>query len=211
MSLSDLLPRRAGLSFVLSSPSGAGKTSLASALLAYDDNLKFSVSLTTRRPREGEVDGKDYYFVSRNEFERLRDRGDLLEWANVFGNFYGTPRDAVEETLSTGQDIIFDIDWQGMRQLQSHNLKNLVKVFILPPSKLVLEKRLYKRALDSEEVLKERMNRAALEMSYWHEYDYTIINDDFDRSLSTLNAIVVAERHRTGLQIGINNFVREFK
>ena len=198
---------RHGLILVLSSPSGAGKTSLAQALLAADDTLSISVSLTTRPQRSGEVDGKDYHFVSRQEFERRRDAGELIEWANVFGNYYGTPRASVEAMLAAGQDILFDIDWQGARQLSKMKNVNFLKVFILPPSAQELRKRLDGRALDSQEVIAHRMQRAAGEISHWNEYDYVIINDNFDRSLKTLNAILQAGRHRISLQTGLPGFV----
>lgn len=198
---------RQGLILVLSSPSGAGKTSLAQALLAADDALGISVSLTTRPQRAGEVDGKDYHFVSRQEFERRRDAGELIEWANVFGNYYGTPRASVEAMLAGGQDVLFDIDWQGARQLSKMENVDFLKVFILPPSAQELRKRLDGRALDSQEVIAHRMQRAAGEISHWNEYDYIIINDNFDRSLTALNAILLAGRHRRSLQTGLPGFV----
>ncbi|MEN2494361.1 MAG: Guanylate kinase [Hyphomicrobiaceae bacterium hypho_1] len=201
------LPSRKGLILVLSSPSGAGKTSLANALSAHDNNLQISVSLTTRLPRDGEVNGKDYIFVSQDEFKRRKNNGDLLESASVFGNLYGTPRIAVEKMLSSGKDVIFDIDWQGMRQLKTHNLANLVNVLILPPSRKILEKRLRKRALDTEEVMITRMQSAAVELSCWDEYDYTVVNDNFDQSLRVLKSILCAERHRTDLQHGLSDIV----
>jgi len=202
---------RHGLILVLSSPSGAGKTSLAQALLAADDTLSISVSLTTRPQRSGEVDGKDYHFVSRQEFERRRDAGELIEWANVFGNYYGTPRASVEAMLAAGQDILFDIDWQGARQLTEQKLTNLVKVFILPPSGKILEERLRKRGQDSKEVIDRRMQRAAAEIGHWNEYDYTVINDEFEQSLRTLKAILLSERHRTDIQTGLPDFVRDIQ
>lgn len=199
---------RRGLMLVLSSPSGAGKTTLSRKLLAQDDRITMSVSVTTRPPRPGEVHGKDYFFVSVEEFNRLKDNGDLLEHATVFGNLYGTPRQAVEEALSAGRDVLFDIDWQGTQQLDQSAEQDLVKVFLLPPSAADLETRLRSRAQDSEEVVRERMSKASDEISHFTEYDYILINQDIEDSLAKLTAILNAERLKRRRLTGLAEFVK---
>ena len=196
-----------GLLLVLSSPSGAGKTTLGKRLLANDTNIRMSVSVTTRPPRPGEVDGRDYYFIDQAKFMTMRDAGQLLEWAPVFDNFYGTPRAAVEATLSAGGDVFFDIEWQGARQLAKAMPDDLVRVFILPPSAAALEHRLRTRGQDSDEVVRRRMAGAAVEISHWDEYDYVIVNDDMELSSAKLSAILAAERVRRSRQPGLAPFV----
>ncbi len=199
---------RRGLMLVLSSPSGAGKTSLAKALLDADPGIKLSVSATTRKPRLGEVDGRDYTFVSEAEFERMQKEGGLLEWAQVFGNLYGTPRKPVEQAMAEGRDVLFDIDWQGTQQLAEKMAGDLVRVFVLPPSGAVLEARLRSRAQDSNEVVARRMAQAANEISHWAEYDYVIVNDDLAASIAGLKAILTAERLKRERLLGLSAFVR---
>ena len=198
---------RRGLLLVLSSPSGAGKTTLGKRLLATEQGIAMSVSVTTRKPRPGEVDGRDYHFIDQAVFARMRDAGELLEWAAVFDNFYGTPRAAVEAALAAGSDVLFDIEWQGARQLAVALPEDLVRVFILPPSAEALERRLRTRAQDSDEVVRRRMAGAAEEVSHWAEYDYVIVNDDMETSASTLSAILAAERARRVRQTGLGAFV----
>ena len=198
---------RRGLMFVLSSPSGAGKTTLARLLIESDPNISMSVSVTTRQQRRGEIEGKDYHFIDKAEFDRLASTGALLEHAKVFDNFYGTPRKPVEEALAQGRDVLFDIDWQGTQQLESSARDDLVRVFILPPTMQALERRLQTRAQDTPEVVAKRMARAADEMSHWAEYDYVLINSDRDRSLADVRAILQAERLRRQRQVGLNDFV----
>jgi guanylate kinase len=193
---------------VLSSPSGAGKTTLSRRLLASDPRITMSVSVTTRPPRPGEVEGKDYFFVDAPRFEAMREAGDLLEHATVFGNFYGTPRAPVEAALAEGRDVLFDIDWQGVRQLRETAGQDMVKVFILPPSAQDLEKRLRSRAQDSDEVVRGRMAGAAVEIEHYAEYDYIIVNDDVEESLARLTAILQAERLKIGRLTGLSEFVK---
>ena len=205
---------RRGLMLVISSPSGAGKTTLAQGLLAADDNIEMSVSLTTRKPRAGEVEGRDYFFVDHGTFMKMRDGGELLESAEVFGNFYGTPRAPVEKLLASGRDVLFDIDWQGAQQLQAQTLagataRDLVRVFILPPSGKILAQRLAGRAQDPEEVVARRMAAAADEISHWTEYDYVIINEDIGTSIAELTAILTAERLRRDRRTGLPALVNE--
>lgn len=200
---------RRGLMYVLSSPSGAGKTTLADRLLKGDPRLKLSISATTRKPRPGEVDGKDYYFVSEAEFLRMRDNNEFLEWANVFGNYYATPRAKVFDQLKTGVDVLFDIDWQGAQQLDAVAGGDVVKVFILPPSRAELERRLRARNQDPEDVVQGRMAKADSEMSHWAEYDYVIINFDLDESQEMLRAILLAERLRRRRQTGLAGIVKK--
>jgi len=199
---------RRGLLLVMSSPSGAGKTTLSRALLAADQNIRMSVSVTTRPPRPGERDGKDYFFISKERFFEMRDNDEMLEWAEVFGNLYGTPRKAVEEALSQGRDVLFDIDWQGTQQLEQAMGDDLVRIFILPPSTDELRDRLIKRAQDSASVVAKRMAEASREMSHWAEYDYVIINDDVAGSSAEITAILTAERLRRKRRIGLTEFVR---
>lgn len=204
----DLKVARRGLMFILSSPSGAGKTTLADQLLKKDGDITLSVSATTRPPRAGEVHGEDYFFVSEKEFIRMRDNGQFLEWANVFGNLYGTPRGLVEENLRNGKDVLFDIDWQGAQQLDQVARDDVVKVFILPPSRAELERRLRKRAADPEEVVLKRMAKADAEMSHWAEYDYVIVNYDLDQSEELLRSILFGERLKRRRQIGLADIVK---
>src|SRR5258706_4385193 len=189
----DAIARR-GLMLVLSSPSGAGKTTLARMPLEHDPAVELSVSVTTRAPRRGEVAGRDYHFIDRARFDAMVNGGELLEWADVFGNHYGTPRAPVEAALAGGRDILFDIDWQGTQQLREKADRDLVSVFVLPPSIPDLERRLKSRAQDTQDVIRSRMAKAADEMSHWAEYDYVVINHDIEQAFSDLRAILAAER-----------------
>jgi guanylate kinase len=195
---------------VLSSPSGAGKTTMSKRLLANDPQIGLSVSATTRKPRPGEIDGQDYHFVSNDQFDGLVSTGQLLEWAHVFGNRYGTPRGPVETALTEGRDILFDIDWQGTQQLrQSQAGGDLVSIFLLPPSLEELEQRLKTRAADSEDVITQRMSRASDEISHWAEYDYILVNDDPGQCLHEIRSILTTERLRRARQRGLASFVRD--
>ena len=205
----DLKVARRGLMFILSSPSGAGKTTLADRLLKKDGEIVLSVSATTRPRRPGEAHGKDYFFVSEEEFMRMRDNGEFLEWANVFGHYYGTPRSLVEDTLRQGKDVLFDIDWQGAQQLDEVAGEDVVKVFILPPSREELERRLRQRAQDPEDVVQKRMAKADAEMSHWAEYDYVIVNYALDESEELLRSILFAERLKRRRQVGLSAIVKE--
>lgn len=200
---------RRGLLLVMSSPSGAGKTTLSRRLLATDPNITMSVSVTTRPPRPGEVNGKDYHFIGREEFQRMREAGELLEWAEVFGNSYGTPRKPVEEALAKGRDVLFDIDWQGTQQLAQAMEDDLVRLFILPPSAEELRERLIRRAQDSAAVVAKRMAEASREISHWPEYDYVIVNNEIDAALGQIAAILTAERLRRRRRTGLTAFVRD--
>ena len=203
-------PPRRGLMFVLSSPSGAGKTTLSRRLLANDNGITLSVSATTRPPRQGETDGVDYYFVTPERFAAMVADDELLEWATVFGNRYGTPRAPVEDALHAGRDVLFDIDWQGTQQLQQTDAaSDLVRVFILPPDLAELERRLTGRATDPADVIAERMARARDEISHWGEYDYILINDDAEVCLREIRSILHAERLRRKRQLGLAGFVRD--
>ena len=197
-----------GLMLVLSSPSGAGKTSICKKLLQQDMGLVLSVSATTRKRRPGEVEGKDYQFLSTQEFESRINKSQFLEYAKVFGNYYGTPVQLVERNLKSGVDVLFDIDWQGTQQLKARARQDLVSVFILPPSIKELEKRLFKRAQDTSEVVANRMSKSASEMSHYPEYDYVIINHDLDKSVQQVQSILCAERARRERQIGLVEFVK---
>ncbi|MGI9383412.1 MAG: guanylate kinase [Methyloligellaceae bacterium] len=196
---------------VLSSPSGAGKTTLSRRLLEVDPNIRMSVSVTTRTPRPGEVDGEDYVFVEEAAFLGMRDRSELLEWAEVFGNFYGTPAGPVEQALAAGGDMLFDIDWQGTQQLEQSARSDLVRVFILPPSAGELEERLKKRAQDPPEVVARRMAEASAEISHWAEYDYVVVNHEVEKSLEAIRTILSAERLKRQRGIGLNAFVRKIQ
>ena len=201
------IPRR-GLMFVLSSPSGAGKTTLSRRLLAEDDLLSMSVSVTTRPRRPGEEDGVDYIFIDPTEFNLMVNRQELLEHAKVFDHYYGTPVQPVEQALQAGRDVLFDIDWQGAQQLAQRARDDLVSVFILPPSTADLERRLKKRAQDSDEVVARRMAKASDEISHWAEYDYVVVNEDVETALFEVRSILVAERLRRARQTGLIEFVQ---
>ena len=205
--LSDTPLQRRGLMLVLSSPSGAGKTTLARQLLESDAAIAMSVSVTTRKPRSGEVEGKDYFFVSASMFEEMAHGGAFLEHATVFGNRYGTPKEPVMLGLAKGQDVLFDIDWQGTQQLRQQAGDDLVSIFVLPPSHDELERRLRARAQDEDDVVAARMARANNEISHWAEYDYVVINDDVAGALAKIKTILAAERMRRGRQTGIPGFV----
>jgi len=202
---------RRGLMFVLSSPSGAGKTTLSRLLIERMPGLKMSVSATTRPMRPGEIEGSDYLFVDKARFEEMVKRHELLEWATVFDNRYGTPRAPVEAALAAGRDVLFDIDWQGTQQLREKARADVVSVFILPPSATDLEKRLNSRAQDSQEVIRGRMSRASHEMSHWAEYDYIVINHDIDEAFAEVQSILKAERLKRERRVGLTAFVRELQ
>lgn len=201
---------RRGIPIILSSPSGAGKSTLSKLLMKWDPTISFSVSATTRAPRVGEEDGREYYFRTRDEFQQMVAGNEMLEHAEVFGNFYGSPLGPVEDALQAGRDVIFDIDWQGGQQIRGSALAaDLVTIFILPPSIAELEKRLRVRGQDSDEVIADRMTKSAGEISHWAEYDYCIINHDISDSEAQLKAILTAERLRRTRQSGLVDFVRD--
>ncbi len=203
--------QRRGLMLVLSSPSGAGKTTLSRQLLDNDKQIQLSVSCTTRQKRPGERDGVDYRFVDTATFRGMIERKQFLEYAEVFGNYYGTPRGPVDEALNAGRDMLFDIDWQGTQQLRDKGRADLVTVFILPPSTRDLEKRLLTRAQDPKEIVAQRMAKAADEMSHWAEYDYVVVNSDIGTSLTNLKAILTAERLKRERQVGMSGFVKALR
>ncbi len=201
--------QRRGLLIILSSPSGAGKSTLARRLMQWDKGLKFSVSATTRAPRPGEVDGEDYYFLSEDEFRRQVTNGEMLEHAHVFGNFYGSPAGPVKETIEAGQDVLFDVDWQGEQQIRNSDLgKHALSIFILPPSITELRRRLISRGQDSEEVIAKRMLKSWDEISHWGAYDYVLINEDLDETEAHLKTMIAAERLRREQQPGLQHHVR---
>lgn len=200
--------QRRGLLLILSSPSGAGKSTLSRKLMAWDSTLKFSVSATTRNPRPGEVEGREYYFKTRAAFEAMVREGQMLEHAEVFGNFYGSPRGPVEQAMTAGRDTLFDVDWQGGQQIAHAMRGDVVSVFILPPSIADLESRLNGRGQDSAEVIAGRMEKAESEISHWREYDYVIVNDDLDRAFDDLVTILSAERLKRDRQPDLADFVR---
>jgi guanylate kinase len=206
----DAIARR-GLMLVLSSPSGAGKTTLSRKLLESDPGVELSVSVTTRKQRPGEVDGRDYHFVDAARFDAMVANDELLEWAHVFGNRYGTPRAPVDAALAHGRDVLFDIDWQGTQQLRERANRDLVSIFVLPPSIPDLERRLRARAQDSDDVIHARMTKAADEMSHWAEYDYVVINTDIDRAFAEVQSILAAERLKRERQTGLSDFVRRLQ
>ena len=200
---------RRGLLIILSSPSGAGKSTLTRRLLDWDPSFRFSVSATTRAPRPGEEHGREYHFLDRAEFEELIETGGMLEHAEVFGNFYGSPRQPVEEAIEGGHDVLFDIDWQGGQQVRNSALsRDVVSIFILPPSIAELERRLRSRGQDSNEVISGRMEKSRDEISHWAEYDYVLVNRDLDAAYDELKAIVTAERLKRERRTGLNEFVR---
>jgi guanylate kinase len=200
------IPRR-GLMLVISSPSGAGKSTIARTLMDGDQQISLSVSVTTRQRRQSEIEGVHYHFVSQREFERLRDSDSLLEWAEVHGNYYGTPREAVEKAMGEGRDMLFDIDWQGAQQLQEKMAADVVSIFILPPTMAELQSRLHRRAEDSEEVIQTRLNNSRAEIAHWREYDYVIVNDDLNAAFDAVQSIVKAERLRRDRRHGLFDFV----
>ncbi len=200
--------KRRGLGMIISSPSGAGKTTLSRMLLQCEPQMTMSVSITTRKPRPGEVDGRDYHFVSREEFERLKAENGLLEWAEVFGNHYGTPRARVEEAFEKGQDVLFDVDWQGAQQIVEALRCDVVTIFLLPPSGRDLLERLKTRAQDPEEVIRRRMAGAAGEIAHWAEYQYVVINDVLQEALADIRAILRAEHLKRERRQGLSAFAR---
>ena len=202
---------RRGLMLVLSSPSGAGKTTLSRLLLDADKSIELSISVTTRARRPGEVGGRHYHFIGADRFKAMIRGGDLLEWAEVFGHRYGTPRAPVERALAAGKDVLFDIDWQGANKLRRKVGSDLVTVFVLPPSAPELGRRLKSRAQDSESVIRRRMAEAGREMSHWREYDYVLINYDLERAFAELRAILAAERLKRERQTGLATFVRDLQ
>ena len=202
---------RRGLMFVLSSPSGAGKTTLSRMLVAETPDLQMSVSATTRAMRPGEIEGRDYFFVDQPRFAAMADTGELLEWANVFDNRYGTPRGPVEAALAAGRDVLFDIDWQGTQQLRDRQPNDVVSVFILPPSVQALEHRLHTRAQDSDEVIRGRMKKAGDEMSHYDAYDYIVVNDNIGLAFEAVKAILRAEQLKRERQVGLGAFVQKLR
>lgn len=202
--------QKKGLMLVLSSPSGAGKTTLAKALLSREKKMRLSVSATTRAPRPGEKEGKDYFFLKREDFFKKIKNGEFLEYAEVFGHLYGTLKKEVEKNLEKGIDQLFDIDWQGTQQLSQQAGSDIVRIFILPPSRKILEERLKKRAQDSPDEVQYRMSKAASEISHWAEYDYIIVNDDLEESLEAIQSIVISERLKRSRYIDLKDFIVQF-
>ncbi|MEM6761736.1 MAG: guanylate kinase [Pseudomonadota bacterium] len=198
--------KRRGLLVVLSSPSGAGKSTIA-RLLLQDEQLELSISVTTRARRPSEVDGVHYHFVSEREFARMRDRSELLEWAEVHGNSYGTPRDPVEAALEDGRDVLFDIDWQGAEQMRTAMEKDVVSIFILPPSALELQARLVRRAEDDDATIRRRLANARDELTHYRDYDYVLVNDELQHALQGVKAVLSAERHRRSRLVSLDTFV----
>jgi len=202
---------RRGLMFVLSSPSGAGKTTLSRMLVKETPDLQMSISATTRAKRPGEVDGRDYFFIDQPRFDAMVKTGELLEWAKVFDNSYGTPRKPVEDALAAGKDVLFDIDWQGTQQLRDRQANDVVSVFILPPSVQALEQRLHTRAQDSDEVIRGRMKKAGDEMSHYDAYDYIVVNDNIGIAFEAVKAILRAEQLKRERQVGLGAFVQKLR
>ena len=207
--MSNKTMARRGLLIILSSPSGAGKSTLAKRLLAWDTGMRFSISATTRAPRPGEEHGREYYFHTREEFIQMVDRGEMLEHAEVFGNFYGSPKGPVESAINGGQDVLFDVDWQGGQQVRNSALgKHVLSIFVLPPSIPELERRLISRGQDSKEVIDNRMAKSRDEISHWPEYDYVLVNDDLEATEDRLKTIISAERLRLTQQPDVVDVVR---
>jgi guanylate kinase len=204
----EITVARRGLMLVLSSPSGAGKTTLSRRLLEYDPNVELSISVTTRKKRPSEMAGRDYRFIDRRQFDELVEKGELLEWAEVFDNYYGTPKKPVMEALAAGRDVLFDIDWQGTEQLRKAAPNDMVSIFVLPPSIPELERRLHTRAQDDYETIHRRMAKAANELSHWADYDYVVINHDIEQAFADVTAILGAERLKRERQPGLSDFVR---
>lgn len=198
---------RRGIMLVVSSPSGAGKTTLTRNLLAQEQNISLSISVTTRARRPSEIDGVHYHFIAMDEFTAMREAGGLLEWAEVHGNCYGTPREPVEEALAAGHDMLFDIDWQGTRQLYQSMRQDIVSVFVLPPSAAELKTRLERRAEDSADIIARRLRNAIEEIAHWTEYDHVLINDDLDRSFTTLRQILADGRRKSAQRADLEDFV----
>ncbi|WP_172295142.1 guanylate kinase [Pseudoruegeria sp. HB172150] len=206
------MAERRGLLIILSSPSGAGKSTLAGRLRAWDPSIRFSVSATTREPRPGEQDGREYYFTDETGFKRMVSDGDMLEHAHVFGNFYGSPRKPVESAITSGTDVLFDIDWQGAQQIRNSALQDSVlSIFLLPPSIAELHRRLISRAQDDPDTVERRMKRSWDEISHWDSYDYVLVNDDLDETEERLKTIVTAERLRRPRQPGLTDVVRRLQ
>jgi len=210
--MAQTFPDRRGLLIILSSPSGAGKSTLAKRLRAWDDTIRFSVSATTRAPRPGEVDGQDYHFLSEADFKAQVANGGMLEHAHVFGNFYGSPKSAVQEAIDAGQDVLFDIDWQGAQQIRNSALgQHTLSIFLLPPSITELHRRLRERGQDSEEVIARRMQKSWDEISHWDAYDFVLVNDDLDATEAKLRAILTASRLRRTQQPALTDHVRKLQ
>lgn len=205
-----MVKTRRGLLIILSSPSGAGKSTLSRMLLDWDPSLRFSVSATTRGPRTGEKDGKEYFFKTREEFEALINSNGMLEHAEVFGNLYGSPSEPVESAVSKGIDVVFDVDWQGWQQIRKSNMKSdVVSIFILPPSINELERRLNARGQDSSEVVANRMSKSKGEISHWSEYEYIIVNNDLQQSFETLKSILISERTKQSRREDLEDLVHK--
>jgi len=202
---------RRGLMLVLSSPSGAGKTTLSRRLLELDDNVTLSISVTTRKKRPSEMHGRDYDFIDRRQFDELVEKGELLEWAEVFDNYYGTPKKPVFDALAAGRDVLFDIDWQGTQQLRESARSDMASIFVLPPSIPELARRLHTRAEDDYETIHRRMAKVADELSHWSEYDYVVINDDLETAYSEVKTILTAERLKRERQPGLPDFIRSLQ
>ena len=203
--------RRRGVMLVVSSPSGAGKTTLTRTLLERDKDVSLSISVTTRPARPGEIDGVHYHFIGKDQFQRMAERGELLEHAHVYGHSYGTPRAAVEAALTEGKDVLFDIDWQGAQQLRLAAEPDLVGIFILPPSLAELERRLRVRAQDPEDVVRHRLEQVTNDVTHWAEYDYVLVNQDLETSMTALTAILIAERLKRRRNLGLAEFVEQFR
>ncbi|WP_207477389.1 guanylate kinase [Arenibaculum pallidiluteum] len=203
--------KRRGMMLVLSSPSGAGKTTISRKLLQLDGSMSLSISVTTRPRRANESDGIDYHFMDKETFERMVQREELLEWAQVFDNYYGTPAGPVRDSLAQGRDVLFDVDWQGHLQLVANAREDLVSIFILPPSYQELARRLKARAMDSDEVIQRRMAKAPEEISHWKDYDYVLVNEDVDETLATVQGIIEVERLKRKRQVGLADFIRKLE